>query len=143
MIGFENGKANLVYRTIDHIENEGLIGQRTYYNYDNISSVDTLGNLGEAFPRLEKEQNTADIHLRSNSGINSAKLGETGAYFEQVGNDYVLRDITGAEKFRTNQSGFFTSLDTHVEVVNENYFISKPYGSSSDSPFHLYQVIYK
>ena len=140
LVGFENGRANLLCTTVDHIENEGYINQRTYYNHEIIMSVDTLGNIGGSEVSVKKEQNTLDYYVNTNY---TEKLGDAGARFEKEGAEIVLRDATGAEKFRTDGSEWFSNVTGYVNIVNENYFLAKPKGAHYDSPMHLYQVVYQ
>lgn len=137
--GFTDGKANLICKTVDKIEHEGYINQKVYYNYENVASVDTLGNLGPIVPLMDDNQNVADYHV---SQTCTSKLGDTGAYFASEGEEIVLRDATGAEKFRTD-GWSCASISFFVNVVDENYFIARPKGQSDDSPAYLYKVTYK
>ena len=139
LFGFENGKANLVGRTVTRIENEGYVNQRTYYEDDNVASIDTLRNLGDPIPLMKERQNVANDYV---DGLGTS-LGDHGAYFELDGADAVLRDVTGAEKFRVAGTPTMMLEFAEIDVVDENYFIARPQGASFESPFHLYQIIYR
>lgn len=151
LMGFENGKANLACETFQYVENEGHIGQRSYFTYENIASVDTLGIISNPIPMLEGEENVPiqPLYVKKNvadfdtQGYKPNKIGESGAYFVDLDGVYVLRDVTGADKFYTSADSIFSSLDFHITVIDENYFLTKPFGSTEDTPLHLYQIIYK
>ena len=51
--------------------------------------------------------------------------------------------MTGAEKIRIAGSPMMQVDFAEIDVVDENYFIARPQGASFESPFHLYQIIYK
>ena len=81
--------------TVDHIENEGYINQRTYYNHEIIMSVDTLGNIGGSEVSVKKEQNTLDYYVNTNY---TEKLGDAGARFEKEGAEYIVENVCDLKK---------------------------------------------
>lgn len=88
VIGFENGKANLVCETEVYVENEGRIGQKVYCTYENIASVDTLGIISNPVKLIEGEENVPILLLTGEKNVvdfgtkanYSTELGESGAY---------------------------------------------------------------
>lgn len=138
-IGFENGKANLVCREVDRVENQGYLNQKTYYNSENIMTVDTLCNLSGKIDLMSRG-NTANTSF--SIGDSKSTFGNTGAYFEPEGTMAVLRDANGNEKFRTETWGFF-SWDSFVKIVDENRFLAAQEDANGNSSMHLYRINYK
>lgn len=143
ILGPHNGMYKICKVTMT-IMHEGYINQYGVRDEKILMNLTTLGDLVSS----KNDVGGYDSYVRPIE--KSKEFTNSGAYFESAdryGNEYILKDKTGAEKFRAGCVTPYTTMlsngDGSFYIMNNDTFVAVPQGTTEGGSFHVYKISYK